>query len=205
MSEEIANEHQGTNDLSVLEKFQVQSPEMILWTILYSLLGVGLYILIELIPMPYTMVSLFAFGLAPALAIIAIVGAIRGPIAGLLTGYLGTLLYDLLFYSTVVGMTLPYLAYGVLGFVVGLASYDMTNGRSLMKMSVLSAVGFVFTVLLVVVIGLTLGGVSTLVEIGFVMLPLLTIGLPSVFFLTPLFARLWYTVMLKFMPEALPQ
>ncbi|MCK4279332.1 MAG: hypothetical protein KAW94_02020 [Candidatus Thorarchaeota archaeon] len=92
-----------------------------------------------------------------------------------------------------------------LGFVVGLASYDMTNGRSLVKMSVLSAVGFIFTVLLVVVIGLTLGGVSTLVGIGFVILLLLTIGLPSVFFLTALFACLWYTVMSKVLPQALPQ
>ncbi|GAH01037.1 unnamed protein product [marine sediment metagenome] len=37
----------------------------------------------------------------------AVVGAIRGPIAGLTTGYLGTLLYDLLFYSTILAFTLP--------------------------------------------------------------------------------------------------
>jgi len=53
-------------------------------------------------------------------------------------------------------------------------------------------VGLAFTLLLVVVIGLLLGDVAILVGIAFVLLPQLTLGLPSVFLLTPIFARIWY-------------
>jgi len=73
-----------------------------------------------------------------------------------------------------------------------LATYDFTVGRSLAKMSILSMVGLAFTLLLVVVIGLLLGDVAILVGIAFVLLPQLTLGLPSVFLLTPIFARIWY-------------
>jgi uncharacterized membrane protein len=153
--------------------------------------------------MPYVMFSLFKVGLLPALAVIAAVGAIRGPLAGLLTGYLGVLLFDLVFYGVIVTFTLPALAYGTLGFVVGLASYDLSNGRSLVKLSVLSMVGMIFTVLIVVAIGITIEGYATLVAIGFVMLPIITMGLPSVFIITPLFARVWHLLMSKFFPSSL--
>jgi len=134
---------------------------------------------------------------------VGLVGAIRGPLAGFLTGYLGVVLYDLMFYGVIVTMTLPALAYGVLGFVVGLASYELCNGRSLLKLSILSIIGMVFTILLLIVVGLTIEGYGTLVALGFVMLPLITVGLPSVFIITPLFVRVWHLVMSKFFPSAL--
>ncbi|MHA1290112.1 MAG: hypothetical protein ACTSPB_22255, partial [Candidatus Thorarchaeota archaeon] len=81
--------------------------------------------------------------------------------------------------------------YGVLGLIVGLAIYDFGKGRSLAKMAILSMIGLVFTLMLVVVIGLLLGDVAILVLIGFQLLPELTLGLPSVFLLTPIFARIW--------------
>jgi hypothetical protein len=141
--------------------------------------------------MPYTMVSLFKFGLLPALAIIALVGAIRGPFAGILTGYLGIITYNLFVYNALVILTLPALAYGILGFIVGLASYDFSNGKSLGKLSVLSAIGLVFTALVLVVIGMFVEQNSILAALGFVMLPLLTTGLPSVILITPILARIW--------------
>ena len=113
-------------------------------------------------------------------------------IAGFIVGALGKLVTDLFLYGMIPLMGLPYLAYGVLGLIVGLANYDFTVGRSLAKMSILSMVGLAFTLMLVVVIGLLLGDVAILVGIAFVLLPQLTLGLPSVFLLTPIFARIWY-------------
>lgn len=178
-------------EASVLQKLRIESSQEAIRTLLFAVIGAGVLVIVYLIPMPYVMISLFRFGLAPTLAIIAVAGVIRGPLAGLLTGYLGTVLYDLLVFNTIVTFTLPALAYGVLGLVVGLPSYDLTRGRSLGKSSVLAVVGLVFTALLVVVIGLYVEGYATLAAIGFVMLPLLTLGLPSVILLTPLFARAW--------------
>ena len=138
------------------------------------------------------MISILKFGFIPALAIIGLVGAIRGPIAGLLTGYFGVIFSDLVLQGVVVTLTLPALAYGIMGLIVGLASYDLANGRSLVKLSLLSTVGFVFTALLVVVIGLFVEGYAALVGIAFVLLPNLTSGIPTVLLLTPVFARIWH-------------
>ena len=181
-------------DIAILELLQMQTPKTAQWTIVYAIIGAIIYVGIAAIPLPYTMVSLFQFGLLPSIAVIGVVGAHRGPMAGFLSGYLGVILYDLIFTGLIVTMTLPAVAYGVLGLVIGLPRYQFDNGRSLGKLSLLSVVGFVFTTLLVVVIGITVESYSTLVAIGFVMLPMLTVGLPSALLLTPVFARIWYEV-----------
>jgi len=178
----------------VLEKLRLDHWTVSLVTIIFGLVGAGVFALVNSINMPYIMVSLFKLGLVPSLAIIAVVGGIRGPIAGLLTGYLGVVTYDLLIYGAIVMLTLPALAYGFLGFIVGLASYDFSNGRSLGKMSILSAVGLIFTGLLLVVIGMFVEQTAVLAGIGFVLLPLLTTGLPSVILITPVLARIWLDI-----------
>ena len=194
MSEEVSKK-------SILEKFQMNSSDAIVWTLLYTLIGIVLFILVSQIAMGYLMVDLFPFGLLPALAIIPAMGAIRGPVAGFLTGYLGTVLFDLLIYGAVVTMTLPALGYGLLGFIAGLATYDLSNGRSLIKLTILSVVGFVFTLLIIVVVGLTVESYATLVVLGFVMLPLMTSGLPTVLLLTPVYARIYHFLMYSLIPR----
>lgn len=198
MSEEVSKK-------SMLEKFRMNTSEAIVWTLVYTFVGIVLFILVSQIPRPFLMVSLFPFGFLPALAIIPTVGAIRGPIAGFLTGYLGTVLFDFLIYGAVVTMTLPALGYGLLGFIVGLASYDLSNGRSLIKLSILSLVGFVFTLLIVVVVGLTVESYATLVVLGFVMLPLLTTGLPTILLLTPVYGRVYHLLVHSVVPRIRPQ
>jgi hypothetical protein len=64
-------------------------------------------------------------------------------------------------------------------------------------------IGFVFTTLLVVVIGLIVEGYATMAAIGFVMLPMLTLGLPSAFLLTPVLAAVWHASISKIMPSAI--
>jgi len=201
MSEESQTESQESTK-TLLERLYLQDSKMLVQTVLFSIVGAIIFHLLASIEMPYTMYGLFMISLAPALAVITVAGAIRGPITGLLTGYLGVLLHDLVVYGAVVTMTLPALAYGVLGFVVGLASYDLRNGRSLLKLSILSVIGMVFTTLLIVAIGLTIEGYATLVALGFVMLPLITVGIPSVLLISPLFARGWHYFMTMFVPDA---
>ena len=185
---------------SILEKFQMQSTNMILWTIIYAIIGTILYVGVALIPMPYLAEDLMLFGLLPAIVIIALVGAIRGPIAGLLVGYLGEVLYGLIAYNVVVSMTIPAMAYGVLGFVVGLKTFDFTDGRSLLKLSILSVVGYVFTILLVVVNGIVIEVYSLDAGLLYIMLPMITMGIPTLFFVTPVVARIWHEVKNKFAP-----
>lgn len=191
MSEETITESEEVTKKSVLEKFQMHSSEAIVLTLIYTLIGIVHFVLISLIPTPYLMVSLFTFGFVPALAIIPVVGAIRGPIAGFLTGYLGVIIFDFLIFGTIVTMTLPALGYGILGFIVGLASYDLSNGRSLVKLSILSAVGFVFTILIVLAAGLVVESYATIIALGFVMLPMMTTGLLTVILLTPVYGRVY--------------
>ncbi|MHA1926027.1 MAG: hypothetical protein ACW974_08940 [Candidatus Thorarchaeota archaeon] len=202
MSEESVTEVTGKK--SLLERFYIQDGNNFAWTLFYALVGIGIFVLLSMVPMPFTMVSLFKFGVAPALAVIGVVAAIRGPLAGFLTGYLGVVFYDLAIRGAVVTMTLPAVGYGLLGFIVGLATYDLTSGRSLIKLSILSTVGFVFTVLIVVAVGLTVESIATLVALGFVMLPLITVGLPSVMLLTPVFARVWHALVTTLVPHLRP-
>jgi hypothetical protein len=202
MSEESAVESVAKK--SIRERFYIQDGYNFAWTLFYALVGIGIFVLLSMVPMPFTMVSLFKFGVAPALAVIGVVAAIRGPLAGFLTGYLGVVFYDLAIRGAVVTMTLPAVGYGLLGFIVGLATYDLTSGRSLIKLSILSTVGFVFTVLIVVAVGLTVESIATLVALGFVMLPLITVGLPSVMLLTPVFARVWHALVTTLVPHLRP-
>lgn len=198
MSDEVSKK-------SILEKFQMNTSDAIVWTLIYTLVGIVLFILVSQIPAPYIMVDLFTFGILPALAIIPVMGAIRGPIAGFLTGYLGIVLFDFLIYGAVVTMTLPAIGYGLLGFIVGLATYDLSNGRSLIKLTILSVIGFVFTLLIIIAAGLVVESYATLIALGFVMLPLLTSGLPTVLLLTPVYARVYHLLMYSVVPRIRPE
>ncbi len=191
MSEETIIDSRETSKKSVREKLHLQNTNAAMWTLLAILLGVVIYLALQMIFMPYLAVGLFSLGLVPALAVIAVVGAIRGPIAGFLTGYIGELLVSIFLAGGMVAFTLYGVAFGFLGLVAGLASYDFTRGRSLAKLSILSVIGMAFSALLYTVIGLLVEGIAVLVAIGFQLLPLLTLGIPSVFLLTPLFARFW--------------
>jgi len=184
-------------DRTLSELLRVQHWTTSLVTLIFGLIGAGLFALIHSIDLPFIMISLFKFGFVPSLTIIALIGAIRGPLAGFLSGYLGIVTFDLLVYNTVVTQTLPALAYGMLGIIVGLASYDFTRGRSLAKLSLLSAIGLIFTGLLLVVLGLFVEHTAVLAEIGFVLLPLLTSGLPTIIFVTPILARIWIVLSTK--------
>ncbi|MFW9800034.1 MAG: ECF transporter S component [Candidatus Thorarchaeota archaeon] len=205
MSETEPVEPQDTPKSSLREKSRVQDSSAAGRTLLVALLGALIYFLVELIPMPHVSVGFFVLGLAPTLSIIAVVGAIRGPIAGFLTGYLGRLLSDLILNGIVATFTFYALAFGMLGLVVGLASYDLASGRSLAKLSLMSVIGLVFTVLLTVAVGLMVERVATIVALGFQLAPLLTIGLPSVILLTPLLARLWHVIAFKTSPAAVSE
>jgi len=72
-------------------------------------------------------------------------------------------------------------------------------------MSIFSVIGFILTVVIVGISGIIFEEISTLVETAFVLLPLLTVGIPSVILLTPLFARLWHIIISKISPNTLVQ
>jgi energy-coupling factor transport system substrate-specific component len=191
MTEEETTESIEPTKRSLREKLKVQSSGVALRMLAVSFLGAVLYLLLEMIPWPYLAVGLFPLGFIPALAVVATVGAMKGPLAGLLTGYLGTLLSDLVLSGAIAVFTLYGVAIGVLGLIAGLPSYDLTRGRSLAKLSFVSLIGLVFTALLTVVFGLFVERLASLAAIGFQLLPMLTKGIPTVILLPPLFARIW--------------
>ena len=190
-------ESEATPDKSAREKFHLQNTNAIMWTLLAVLVGAAIYMVADVTPLPYLALGLFSLGLTPALAVIATIGAIRGPIAGFLAGYIGELTVSIFLTGGLVSYSLYGIAIGVLGLITGLSSYDFASGRSLAKLSALSAVGLLFTALITAVIGLFVEQVATLVAIGFQILPLLTLGLPTVILLTPLLARLWSVVSVR--------
>jgi len=203
MSEEKKNKRKKISGKFLSEKFQINSAKSFLITILYSFITIGLYLLFSLIPQLYTVVGLFRFGLILPLVLIPTIGAIRGPLAGFITGYIGTLLTDLVLYRVVLVFTIPYIPFGLLGFIVGFANYQLNNGKSLVKLAIFSTLTFLLSILLSTAISLTLQNVSLLVVVAFATLPLLTMGLPSIFLLTPLYCRLWYIIAYNAYPSLL--
>jgi hypothetical protein len=188
------NEVQEKHRTSLGERLFIQNRRAALLTLSSIVVGVAAFVLLSMMPRPYLVVDLFRFGLWPAAAVITTVGSLRGPLAGLLTGYLGTLLYGLLVFATIVSMSLDAVALGVMGFVVGLVRYDFSSGRSIAKLSIVSAIGMLIAAVITLAVGLAVEVYADLVAIGFVLLPLLTVGLPSVFLLTPLFGWLVLSV-----------
>ncbi|MCJ7817597.1 MAG: hypothetical protein MUP60_01995, partial [Candidatus Thorarchaeota archaeon] len=197
MSETEPIETQTTPNKSMKDKLHLQNTNAIIWTLLAVLFGAVLYMSAEVIQMPFLAVGFFPLGFAPALALVATVGAIRGPLAGFLVGYFGEQLASIYLSGGIMAFSLYGVAFGVLGFIAGLPSYDFTSGRSLAKLSILSAIGLIFAALIVTIIGLYVEHVAVLVAIGLQLLPLLTIGIPTVILLTPLFVRFWNIVSVK--------
>ncbi|MGD9381540.1 MAG: hypothetical protein PVI03_03770 [Candidatus Thorarchaeota archaeon] len=191
MTEEVTIESTETETPVESKTSRFKRPENILQAILVSIFGAFVFMVLDVVEWPYMSIGLFKLGFAPALALVASVGAIRGPLTGFFTGYLGKLLSDIVLSGSIVALTLYGFAIGVLGLIVGIATYDLKKGRSLIKLSIMSAIGLVFTALLTVVFGLFVEGVASIVSIGFQLLPMLTVGLPTVVLLTPLFARIW--------------
>ena len=87
--------------ISVLEMLYLQNIRNIVLTLICIAFGISIFLGLSLIQMPFIMISFFALGLAPAYAIIAVSGAIRGPIAGFLVGFLGKLFTDLFLYGII--------------------------------------------------------------------------------------------------------
>jgi uncharacterized membrane protein len=192
MSEQKKNKMKKFTAEFLLEKLQIQSSKALLITLLYSSIAIVIFLLMSLIPQPFIMNGLFKFGLILPLALIPTIAAIRGPLAGFITGYIGTFLFDLVVYRVILLVTIPYLPYGLLGLLIGLANYQINNGKSLAKLAIISTLVFLLSVLLLTIIGLTMQGISILEFLGFVVLPLLSMGIPSIFLLTPLYSRLWH-------------
>jgi len=77
-------------------------------------------------------------------------------------------------------------------------SYDFSNDKSLLKLSIFSVVGYVFTILLVVVNGIAIEVYSVDAGLLYIMLPMMTMGIPTLLFLTPVVARIWHEISNKF-------
>ncbi len=201
MSEQKKNKVRKISANFLLKKFQIQSLKASLMTLLYAVIAIVIFLLLSLIPQPFVVVGLFKFGLILPLAIIPTIAAIRGPLVGFITGYFGTFLFDLLFFRVILFMTIPYLPYGLLGFLIGLANYKINKGRSLAKLSIISTLAFLLSVILLTIIGLTIQEISVLVLLGYVVLPLLGMGIPSIFLLTPLYTRSWHIMVYNVYPS----
>lgn len=189
MAEELIAESTETAGFDESKPGRIKKPENVIEKLLLSIVGAFLFVILDIIQWPYTSIGLVKLGFAPAIALVAAIGAARGPLTGFLTGYIGKILSDIVLSSNIIAFSLYGFSIGFLGFVVGLGTYDLTRGRSLLKMSIMSAIGLIFAALLTVIFGLFVEGIAVIVAIGLQLLPMLTVGLPTVILLSPLLAR----------------
>ncbi|MHA1905254.1 MAG: hypothetical protein ACXADL_16915 [Candidatus Thorarchaeota archaeon] len=152
------------------------------------------YVLFSFHPKPQIAVSFLVFGVVPAWPVITTAGAYGKSSVGFLTGFLGTIAFDLITTGTVLIYLLPAIAYGIMGLITGFAKYDFTNAYSLLKLALMSMLGMIFSAILIVGIESTTLAYTTLTDFVNGLFPLLTIGIPSVFVLTPIYAVVWYYI-----------
>jgi hypothetical protein len=172
----------------------MQRTRRVLEVLKCSFLWASAYILFSFHPRIEIPVSIFVFGVVPAWPVITTAGAYGRSSVGFLTGFLGTIAFDFLTTRTVLTYALPAVAYGAMGLVAGLARYDTTNGRSLVKLSIVSTIGMILTSLSIVAIEWAIVVYPTITDVVSTLLPLLTIGIPTVFILTPIYAGVWHYI-----------
>jgi len=172
----------------------MQRTRRVLEVLKCSFLWASAYTLFSFHPRIEIPVSFLVFGVVPAWPVVTTAGAYGRPVVGFLTGFLGTIAFDFLTTGTVLIHALPALAYGAMGLVTGLARYDPTSGRSLVKLSIVSVLGMILTALSIVAIESISVIYVTMTDAIFTLLPLLTIGIPTVFILTPIYTGVWHYI-----------
>lgn len=175
----------------------MQRSRRVLEALKCSFLWALAYILFSFHPRIEVPVSFLVFGVVPAWPVITTAGAYGRSAVGFLTGFLGTIAFDFLTVGTVLIYALPAVAYGVMGLVTGLARYNPTSVRSLVKLSMVSALGMILTALSIVAIESVSLVYVTMTDVIFTLLPLLTVGIPTVFILTPIYAGVWHYISLR--------
>jgi uncharacterized membrane protein len=146
----------------------------------------------RLLRLPGITAGLLTFEIVPYFIVLVVFAAFGGPLAGFLTGFCGTLLFDAIVGGTIVWAGTAALGFGLFGFIAGwpMVRKDPTNGRNLVKLAVASLLGWLLNAAILLLGALVVGQMSILLALLWILLPYLTTGLTTVIVFPPIVVRL---------------
>jgi len=183
-------------ELQLKERFGLASRRMVLWTVVWTILGTVFLFLAQFLRIPGISIDLFTFEIVPKFIVVTVFGAFGGPLAGFLAGLCGTLLYDALIGGTVVWAGTAALGFGLFGFMAGwpLIRQDFANGRHLIKFVVASLLGWLGCFAVLLLGALVVGEMAVEQALLWLALPYLTTGLTTIIIFPPVVVRLSYLI-----------
>jgi uncharacterized membrane protein len=178
--------------LQLKERFGLVSRKTVSWTVICTLLGIGMFFLSRFLRVPGITVDLFTFEIVPYFIVLVVFAAFGGPLTGFLTGFCGTLLFDALVGGTIVWAGTAALGFGLFGFIAGwpMVRKDPANGRNFVKLAVASLLGWLLNAAILLLGALVVGQMSILLALLWILLPYLTTGLTTIIVFPPIVVRL---------------
>ena len=194
---------QKSNKNPVLAFLRLDSNKMIQWTVGGAIIGIISYLLFSQLKLPtynFTGLDLGIIvipingGINLGLVIIALVAAFCGPLAGFVVGFFGTLGFDLLFYNQLIALGTLNLAFGLLGFIIGIPRYTdnegFTDGKKLGKLMLFSLAGYLVMTILYLIGLIVIANQSFEGTLLYNFTPYFSITLISLFIFAPVFVRI---------------
>ncbi|MHA1226587.1 MAG: ECF transporter S component [Candidatus Hodarchaeales archaeon] len=147
---------------------RLDSKNNVYFTIVGSIVGIFLYLVMGFINFPEVTYMGLDLGLAVVpikggidlpLVIIVVVAALCGPLAGFVVGFTGSLVSDIIFYQQIIALTIVNIAFGLLGLIIGIPKYKsgegFSDGKTVGKLILFGFLGFLamFVVYLIALIG----------------------------------------------------
>jgi len=178
--------------LQLKERFGLVSRTTTSCTVICALLGIGTFFVSRFLRVPGITAGLFTFEIVPSFIVLVVFAAFGGPLAGFLTGFCGTLLFDALVGGTLVWAGTAALGFGVFGFIAGwpMVRKDPANGRNLVKLAVTSLLGWLLNAPILLFGALVVGQMSISLALLWMLLPYLTTGLTTIIVFPPIVVRL---------------
>lgn len=143
------------NKQNLLVFFRIEKNKLVKLNLITILIGIFLYIISNSFELPIFPIGLIPLQIDFSMVIIAISSVFGGPLVGLLVGYLGSLMSDLIFNNQVIAYSLLNLSYGLFGLVIGIPRFHLSSlindkrrtDRLMLKLLLTLLLGFiVFTV-----------------------------------------------------------
>lgn len=181
-----------TMRLQLKERVGLVSRTAVSWTVIWALLGIGMFFVSRFLRLPGITAGLFTFEIVPYFIVLVVFAAFGGPLAGFLTGFCGTLLFDALVGGTIVWAGTAALGFGLFGLIAGwpMVRKDPANGRNLVKLAVASLLGWLLNAAMLLFGALVVGQMSILLALLWMLLPYLTTGLTTIIVFPPIVVRL---------------
>ena len=164
------------------------------WLLEGIILGFILYLIFNFFELPKIIIGgLITIQIDLAIIVIPVVAALIGPLGGLVVGFFGSIVSDLLITHQIIALGGVNIALGIFGFIVGLPEYKLNNfsdGRKLAKYILFVFIGWICLIILYLGSLLMIANQSFEGTLLYNFLPFFFVSLISLLIISPVCVRI---------------